>query len=111
MKKTNLEALYKFFKGDETVDISAARQEIFDEYEAEVNLAKARMDIYEKARPVVLSILSDTPLTLKEMYEGKEELYPEGFTRGKLQYMITRLMKDEVQVYKNGKNPNTYARK
>ena len=102
-------ALYTYLKGDTTVDLTEARNEIFTEYETMMSEAKAKMDIYEKARPVVLSILSDKPMTLKELFEEHEDLYPEGFSRGKLQYMMLNLMGDSIQIQKNGKNPNTYT--
>ena len=71
--------------------------------------AKANADAYEQAKPIVLGALSDTPVTIGELYDEIATELPEGFTKGKVQSAITRLWADEV-VKTEGK-VNTYSRK
>ena len=66
--------------------------------------------MYAQAKPIVLSVM-DVPATISEIFEaieGNVDL-PEGFTKGNLQYAVTRLWKDEVE--KTEGKVNTYARK
>ena len=71
--------------------------------------AKANADAYEQAKGIVLGALSNTPVTIGELYDEIATELPDGFTKGKVQYAITRLWADEV-VKTEGK-VNTYSRK
>ena len=53
--------------------------------------------------------LSDTPVTISELYDAlADKLNEVGMTKGKLQYAVTRLWKDEI-VRTEGK-VNTYSK-
>ena len=84
-----------------------------DALDAEINRGadvKAKNNaLYEQAKPIVLGVLTDMPMTIGEIYEGIENELPEGFTKGKVQYAITRLWADEI-VKTEGK-VNSYSRK
>ena len=88
-------------------------QEVMDALDAEINRGaevKAKNSaLYEQAKPIVLGDLTDMPMTIGEIYEGIESELPEGFTKGKVQYAITRLWADEVT--KTEGKVNTYSRK
>ena len=92
----------------DTDEANAVRNEL----NAELNKGaeqKAQNDaLYEAAKAVVMNELGDTPVTISELYEAVEGQLPEGFTKGKLQYAVTRLWKDEI-VRIEGK-VNTYRK-
>lgn len=71
--------------------------------------AQANRDMYASAKNVILDALSDTPVTIGELFDEIKGDLPEGFTKSKVQYAVTRLFKDEV-VKIEGK-VNTYTRK
>ena len=85
-----------------------------DEMTAELNKGaeeKARNnDLYEAAKAVVMDELSvaTEAVTIGELYDAVADKLPEGFTKGKLQYAVTRLWKDEI-VRIEGK-VNTYRK-
>ena len=85
---------------------------IMAELNAEINRgadAKAqKWAEYDAVKPVVLDALSDTPVTIAELYDAVRDELPDGFTRGKLQYAVTKLWVDEI-VKIDGK-PNTYKK-
>ena len=63
---------------------------------------------YDAVKPIVLDALSDTPVTIAELYDAVRDVLPEGFSKGKIQYAVTRLWSDEITKIEG--NPNTYAR-
>ena len=94
MKKTSLSAIYAALKG---IDFDS---EILAEVEKELNRGEEQKaknaELYDAAKPIVLGVLSDTPATIGEIYDEIADELPEGFTKGKVQYAITRLWADEV---------------
>ena len=86
--------------------------EIMDELTAEINRGEEQKAknaaVYASFHDVVMKTLSDTPVTLAELWESIENEVPEGVTKGKVQYAITRLWKDEV--VKVDGNPNGYKK-
>ena len=107
MKKTSLSAIYAALKG---IDFDS---EILAEVEKELNRGEEQKaknaELYDAAKPIVLGVLSDTPATIGEIYDEIADELPEGFTKGKVQYAITRLWADEVTKVE-GKT-NGYCRK
>ena len=107
MKKSTLSAVFTALKG---IDFDP---ELLAEVEKELNRGEAEKaknaELYEVAKPIVLGALSDTPVTIGEIYDEVADSLPEGFTKGKVQYAITRLWADEVTKVEG--KVNTYARK
>ncbi len=107
MKKATLSAIYSALKD---TDFNA---ELLAEIEKELNRGEAEKvknaELYEQAKAIVLGALSDKPVTISEIYDEVASELPEGFSKGKVQYAITRLWADEV-VKTEGK-VNTYSRK
>ena len=107
MKKATLSAIYSALKG---IDFDA---DMLAEVEKELTKGDAEKaknaELYEQAKAIVLGALSDTPATISEIYDEVASELPEGFSKGKVQYAITRLWADEV-VKTEGK-VNTYSRK
>ena len=107
MKKATLSAIYSALKG---IDFDA---EMLAEIEKDLTKGDAEKaknaELYEQAKAIVLGALSDTPVTISELYDEIANELPEGFSKGKVQYVITRLWADEI-VKTEGK-VNTYSRK
>ena len=109
MKKTTLSAIYSALKD---TDFDA---ELLAEVEKELNKGeevKAKnAELYEQAKAIVLGALAkvSAPVTISELYDEIAEALPEGFTKGKVQYAVTRLWSDEI-VKTEGK-VNTYSLK
>ena len=110
MKKATLQSLVAYLDG-QTID---NLPEIKAELEAELNKgaeAKAQSDaLYESAKGVVMDELAMATegVTISELYDAIADKLPEGFSKGKLQYAVTRLWKDEI-VRTEGK-VNTYRK-
>ena len=110
MKKVSLQSLVSFIDSiDAPQEIVEVRDEIVAELAKGAEKAQANRDLYAQAKDIVLGVLSDTPVTIGEIYEEVKDALPEGFSKGKVQYAITRLWADEV-VKTEGK-VNTYSRK
>ena len=109
MKKVSLQSLVSFIDSiDAPQDIKEIRDEIANELAKGAEKAQANRDLYAQAHDVVIGALSATPVTIGELYTEVENDLPEGFSKGKVQYAITRLWADEV-VKHEGK-VNTYTR-
>lgn len=113
MKKVSLQSLVSFIdsmnaQGSAPQEIVEIRDEIASELAKGAEKAQANRDLYAQAHDVVIGALSDTPVTIGEIFAEVENDLPEGFSKGKVQYAITRLWADEV-VKHEGK-VNTYTR-
>lgn len=114
MKKVSLQSLVSFIdsmnaQGSAPQDVLTIRDEIVAELAKGEAKAQANRDLYAVAKDIVLGALSDTPVTISELYEEVKGALPEGFAKGKVQYAITRLWADEVT--KTEGKVNTYSRK
>ena len=110
MKKSSMKSLVSYFESiDMTEDIRAIYDEMVAELAKDEAKAQANRDMYAEAKDIILGALSDTPATISEIYAEVADALPEGFTKSKVQYAITRLWSDEV-VKTEGK-VNTYSRK
>ena len=107
MKKATLSTIYDALK---SIDFDP---EVLAEVEKELTKGEAEKaknaELYEQAKAIVLGALSDTPVTISELYDEVASDLPAGFTKGKMQYAITRLWVDEVTKVEG--KVNTYARK
>lgn len=109
MKKSTMIALVNYLNGA-TIDNLA---EIKSELEAELNRnaekAAANRELYESAKSVIFEgfRVAGTPVTIAELYEEIKDELPQGFSKSKVQYAVTRLWSDEI-VKTEGKT-NTYT--
>ena len=116
MKKVSLQSLVSFIDSracyeDVSDEIMGIRDEIVAELSKGEAKAQANRDLYASAHDVVMNGLrvADKPVTIGELYDEIADELPEGFSKGKVQYAITRLWTDEV-VKTEGK-VNTYSLK
>jgi hypothetical protein len=108
MKKATMNTILSLIASIDTPEADAVR----DELNAELNKgAEAKAEAakeYEAAKAIVMSELGETPVTIGELFDAIGDKLPEGFTKGKLQYAMTRLWKDEL-VKTEGK-VNSYSK-
>ena len=116
MKKVSLQSLVSFInsmdaQGSATQEILEVRDEIVAELNKGAEKAQANRDLYASAHDVVMNGLrmATAPVTIGELYESIADELPEGFSKGKVQYAITRLWTSEV-IKHEGKT-NGYTRK
>ena len=108
MKKATLEAIR-----DTLIDLGVNDTDpMVVELNAELNKGAAekaaRAAEYEAIHNLIVDNLTDTPVTVADLFAEIEGELPEGMTRSKVQYALTHLWQDEI-VKIVGK-PNTYRR-
>ena len=109
MTKATMNSILSLISSIDTPEATVVREAITAELAKGEAKAQANRDLYAQAHDVVIGALSDTPVTIGELYDEIANALPEGFSKGKVQYAITRLWADEV-VKTEGK-VNTYSRK
>lgn len=109
MKKASLQSLVNYLNGETVTNLDEIKAEIEAELAKGEAKAQANRDLYAEAKDIVLGALTDTPVTIGELYTEIATELPEGFSKGKVQYAITRLWADEVTKVE-GKT-NGYCRK
>jgi hypothetical protein len=109
MKKVTMNTILSLIANIDTPEAEEVRAEITAELSKGEAKAQANRDLYAQAHDVVISALTETPVTIGELYEEVKDSLPEGMTKGKVQYAITRLWSDEI-VKTEGK-VNAYALK
>ena len=92
----------------DTPEAEAVRAELNAELNKGAEEKARNAELYDAAKAVVLDELGDKPVTIGELYEAVQDILPEGFTKGKLQYAVTRLWTDAI-VKIEGK-VNTYRK-
>ena len=103
MKKATMQFLVSFLNdvikdgGDDEAFIEA-RDEIVTELAKGEAKAQANRDLYASAHDVVIAMMANltAPAPISEIYDEVANDLPEGMTKGKLQYAITRLWADEI---------------
>ena len=107
MKNTTYATVYAFLTAN-----GFDNTEILAEFEKELNrnaaVKQEKETMYAEAKPIVLGAM-DAPATITEIFEAVQDNLPDGFTKGNLQYAVTRLWKDEIE--KTEGKVNTYSRK
>jgi len=109
MKKSTLQSLVNYLNGETVTNIADIKAEIEAELAKGAEKAQANRDLYAQAHDVVIDALSKVtaPVTIGELYDEVATELPEGMTKGKVQYAVTRLWSDEI-VKTEGK-VNTYS--
>ena len=110
MKKATMNTILSLISTIDTPEAEAVRAELTAELNKGAEEKAWNAELYESAKAVVMGELSTATeaVTIGELYEAVEDKLPEGFTKGKLQYAVTRLWKDEI-VRTEGK-VNTYRK-
>ena len=108
MKKATMNAIIATLNAIDFENKDAIMAELNAEINRGADAKAQKWAEYDAVKPVVLDALSDTPVTIAELYDAVRDELPDGFTRGKLQYAVTKLWVDEI-VKIDGK-PNTYKK-
>ena len=96
MKKNTMNAILSLIADIDTPEAEAIREEITSELNRGAEKADANRKFYESAHDVIMGALSETPVTIAELYEEIKDALPAGFTKSKVQYAVTRLWADET---------------
>ena len=70
--------------------------------------AAARAELIAKVAPAIRKVMSETPMTEKEIFEAAKAELPTDFSAIKVRNVLLREMASEVVKVDNGRNPNTY---
>lgn len=113
MTKNTMMDLVNMLNGTElTTDrIDEIKGELEKELNRNAEKAQANRELYAEAHDIVMNgfDVAGKPLTIAEVFEEVESELPKGFSRGKVQYAITKVWADEL--IKHEGKPNTYERK
>lgn len=112
MKKMYFEQMLSILNG-----IGEATPEMIDNLKKEIEKevykgeakAQANREMYASAKDIILGALTETPVTIAELYDEIANELPDGFSKSKVQYAVTRLWADEVTKVEG--KVNAYARK
>ena len=107
MKKATMQTILSLINTIESPEADAVREELTAELNKDAERKAQNADLYESAKGIVMEELSETPVTIGELYEALKENLPEGFTKGKLQYAVTRLWTSEIRKIEG--KVNTYC--
>lgn len=109
MKKASLQSLVSYLTSVDA--LPEIREEIAHELAKSEAKAQANRDMYAEATPIVIDGLAHTtaPVTIGELYEEVKGALPEGFTKAKVQYLVTRVLTDKVEKHEG--KVNTYTLK
>lgn len=108
MKKSVFASILTLISTIDTPEAEEVRQAVTAELNKGAEQKAENAKLYDTAKGIVLSELGETPVTIGELYDAVAKQLPEGFTKGKLQYAVTRLWTSEI-VRIEGK-VNTYRK-
>ena len=107
MKKATMNAIIATLNAIDFENKDAIMAELNAEVNRGVEAKAAKTAEYDAVKDVILGALTETPATIAEIFDAVKDELPQGFTRNKVQYAITRLWADEVAKFEG--KPNTYA--
>lgn len=95
MKKATLNTILTLIATIDTPEAEEVRTELTAELNKGAEQKAQNAALYEAAKPIVMEELGDATVTIGELYDALADKLPEGFTKGKLQYAITRLWAED----------------
>ena len=105
MKKATMKAIVNYLTNnlsyadaDEKEFLQAAVDELTAELNRGAEKAQANRELYAEAHDTVIAMMGGltSPATISELYDEVADRLPEGMTKGKFQYAVTRLWNDEI---------------
>ena len=98
MKKSTLQSLVNYFASQNGLpsDIADAVDELKAELNRGAEKAQKNRELYDATKDTVLGVLSDTPITVAELWEEIKDDVPQGMTKSKVQYGLRELWASEV---------------
>lgn len=109
MKKSTMITLVSYLNGATVDNLDEIKAELEAELNRNAEKAAANRELYEAAKSVIFEgfRVAGTPVTIAELYEEIKDELPNGFSKSKVQYAVTRLWSDEIAKIE-GKT-NTYT--
>ena len=91
-------ALVSFLNGATVDNLDEIKAELEAELNRNAEKAAANRELYDAAKSVIFEgfRVAGTPITIAELYEEIKDELPDGFSKSKVQYAVTRLWTDEV---------------
>ena len=110
MKKATMNSILSLISTIDTPEADAVRAELTAELNKGEAVKAENAKLYESAKSIVMDELGKATeaVTIGELYDAVADALPEGFTKGKLQYAVTRLWTADI-VRIEGK-VNTYRK-
>lgn len=108
MKKNTMTAIAAYIKN--VPELANEYAELQAELDKNAAKAQANRDLYATAHDVVMAHLSNTPVTVTDLFTACESELPDGFSKSKVQYALLNYWSDEVVKHENGKKAFTYTR-
>ena len=96
MTKNTMNTILSLIANIDTPEANEVRETLTAELNKGAERKAQTAELYEAVKPIVFGALTDTPATIAEIFDEIESELPDGFTKSKLQYAITRLWKDEI---------------
>ena len=108
MKKVTMQTILTLIANDTSDEAEQVRAELTAELNKGAEEKARNAELYEAAKPIVMEELGDSAVTIGELYDAIADNLPEGFSKGKLQYAMTRLWVDEIEKIEG--KVNTYRK-
>jgi hypothetical protein len=96
MKKATMNTILSLIANIDTDEANAVRDELNAELNRGAEQKAANAALYDAVKPIVMDELGDSTCTIGELWDAVADKLPDGFTKGKLQYAVTRLWIDEL---------------
>ena len=112
MKKATMNTILSLISTIDTPEAEAVRNELTAELNKGEAVKAENAKLYDTAKAAVMSELSttDKAVTISELYDAVADNLPEGFTKGKLQYAVTRLWVADGSIVRVEGKVNTYRK-
>ena len=98
MKKSTMIALVSYLNGATVDNLDEIKAELEAELNRNAEKAAANRELYEAAKSIIFEgfRVAGAPVTIAELYEEIKDELPDGFSKSKVQYAVTRLWADEI---------------
>lgn len=96
MTKNMMKSLVAYLNGETVANIAEIKASLEAELAKGEAKAQANRDLYAAAHDVVMTTLSNKPMTMAELWEAVKGNVPEGMTKSKVQYALRELWAAEV---------------
>lgn len=106
MTNASLNTIYTVLSSVDFENKETVLAEVYKDLHRNDEVKAKKAQSYDALHDIIVSALDETPVTCAELYESIEDKLPSGATRGKVQYALTHLWKDEIKTIPG--KPNTY---
>lgn len=108
MTNASLNTIYTVLSSVNFENKESVLAEVYKDLHRNDEVKAKKAEAYDALHDIIVGALDETPVTCSELYESIEDKLPSGATRGKVQYALTHLWKDEIKTIPG--KPNTYCR-